>query len=388
MKAAVFNRAKAIEGTGVGPNIYISDEKGNKIYVLDRFTGTVMILFTMSSNTTVKGNDVVSQVTLLAGTGEAGYKDGIGSSAKFKSPSGLAVQSLRTGLCVSDRGNHAIRIITRESPDKPAVVDTVAGSDDSGAGFADGEGPNALFNHPEGLAMSPDGSFILVADSGNHRIRKVLLSKEDKNLVSTIAGGNQNRNVTYSQGFNDADNGVNSSFNRPTDVAFLPNGEEVLVVDAGNHAIRKLTLSTGAVTTIAGNGNSGSDNGFGTNATFEFPMSIVISAGGKYAFIAEMEGQRIRQLHLSTGQVTTLAGTGDAGSSDGTFLKASFNMPCSLNVIDSRRLMVLDYENSAIRVIAVQEDNENSIQDYCAMPSSMDDNLELKMMLSSYNDEL
>ena len=131
--------------------------------------------------------------------------------------------------------------------------------------------------------MSPDGSFILVADSGNHRIRKVLLNKEDKNLVSTIAGGNQNRNVTYSQGFNDADNGVNSSFNRPTDVAFLPNGEEVkrcwslslaiyiswkvLVVDAGNHAIRKLTLSTGAVTTIAGNGNSGSDNGFGTNAT-------------------------------------------------------------------------------------------------------------------------
>ena len=75
--------------------------------------------------------------------------------------------------------------------------------------------------------MSPDGSFILVADSGNHRIRKVLLSKEDKNLVSTIAVGNQNRNVTYSQGFNDADNGVDSSFNRPTDVAFLPNGEEV-----------------------------------------------------------------------------------------------------------------------------------------------------------------
>ena len=49
--------------------------------------------------------------------------------------------------------------------------------------------------------------------------------------------------------------------------------------------------------------------------------------------------------------------------------------------------MVLDYENSAMRVIAVQEDNENRIQDYCAMPSSMDDNLELKMMLSSYNDE-
>ena len=102
-------------------------------------------------------------ISTFAGTGSAGHAEGIGSTALFNSPYGVAVDS-RGNVYVADANNHLIRKIT------PAgVVSTLAGST---GGFADGTGIAAQFNDPTGVAVDSSGN-VYVADFNNHRIRKL-----------------------------------------------------------------------------------------------------------------------------------------------------------------------------------------------------------------------
>jgi len=102
-------------------------------------------------------------VSTLAGSGTASSGNGIGNTAQFKNPFGVAVDS-RGNVYVADANNHLIRKIT------PAgVVSTLAGST---AGFADGIGTEAQFNGPTGVAVDSSGN-VYVADANNHRIRKI-----------------------------------------------------------------------------------------------------------------------------------------------------------------------------------------------------------------------
>ena len=104
------------------------------------------------------------RVTTLAGSGKATFADGQGAAAAFNEPSGVAVD-LRGHVYVADGGNHRIRMITPQGH-----VTTLAGS--GKATFADGQGANASFNEPAGLAVDPQGH-VYVADLFNHRIRKI-----------------------------------------------------------------------------------------------------------------------------------------------------------------------------------------------------------------------
>ena len=107
------------------------------------------------------------QVTTLAGAKEPGYVDGQGSEARFSFPRGIAVDT-EGNLYVADTANHRIRKIT---PD--GTVTTLAGSGEPGD--ADGSAGEAQFRIPEGITVDPDGN-VIVADTGNHRIRKIVLN--------------------------------------------------------------------------------------------------------------------------------------------------------------------------------------------------------------------
>jgi len=120
------------------------------------------------------------------------------------------------------------------------------------------------------------------------------------------------------------------------------------VADYGNHLIRKIVISTGAVTTVAGTGSSGSANGTGTSASFYDPSGI--TTDGTNLYLSDYSNHLIRKIVISTGAVTTLAGTGSSGSANGTGTSASFYCPTGITT-DGTNLYVADYVNNLIRKI-------------------------------------
>jgi hypothetical protein len=106
-------------------------------------------------------------VSKLAGNGEKGFADGQGAEARFNGPHSMVVAA-NGDLIVSDCGNHCLRVVTPEG-----AVRTLVGNGQSG--FADGQGADARFNQPTALAMDPEGN-VLVADFGNHSVRKVTMA--------------------------------------------------------------------------------------------------------------------------------------------------------------------------------------------------------------------
>ena len=118
--------------------------------------------------------------------------------------------------------------------------------------------------------------------------------------------------------------------------------------DSGNNLIRQIVISTGVVTTVAGTGSSGSANGTGTSASFNLPRGI--TTDGTNLYVAEYGNHLIRKIVISTGVVTTVAGTGSTGSANGTGTSASFNYPIGITT-DGKDLYVADWNNHLIRKI-------------------------------------
>ena len=117
--------------------------------------------------------------------------------------------------------------------------------------------------------------------------------------------------------------GTEASFYRP--YAITTDGTKLYISDSVNHLIRQIVISTGEVTTLAGTGSAGSTNGTGTAASFNLPKGI--TTDGTNLYLADFSNHLIRQIVISTGVVTTLAGSGTAGSEDGTGTQATFFNP-------------------------------------------------------------
>jgi hypothetical protein len=140
--------------------------------------------------------------------------------------------------------------------------------------------------------------------------------------VSPLAGSNPAIQSGSADG-----TGTAASFNSPSSVAVDSLGN-IYVADANNHKIRKVT-SAGVVTTLAGSGAIGSANGTGAAATFNFPQGV--ATDGINVYVADTFNHVIRQIVISSGVTTTLAGTaGTFGSTDGTGAAALFRNPLAL----------------------------------------------------------
>ena len=133
--------------------------------------------------------------------------------------------------------------------------------------------------------------------------------------VTTLAGTGDNGSANGT--------GTSASFYGPFGIT--TDGTNLYVGDLSNHLIRQIVISTGVVTTVAGTGDNGSANGTGTAASFYEPQGI--TTDGTNLYVADRNNHLIRKIVISTGAVTTLAGTGSSGSADGTGTSASFNIP-------------------------------------------------------------
>lgn len=129
-------------------------------------------------------------------------------------------------------------------------------------------------------------------------------------------------------------------------------GTNLYVVEAGNNAIRKIAISTGAVTTIAGSaGASGSEDGMGLAARFNSPSGI--TTDGTNLYVTEAENHTVRQIVIATGAVTTIAGSaGASGTADGVGAAARFDTPSGITT-DGTNLYVADTFNAAIRKVVI-----------------------------------
>jgi sugar lactone lactonase YvrE len=203
------------------------------------------------------------------------------------------------------------------APTNIAVI-TLAGS--GAAAFLDGTMEGASFNKPHGVAVSPDG-IIYIADASNNRIRKVTPG----GVVTTLA----------------------SSLNSPRGVAVGPDGN-IYVAETDGNRIRKVTPG-GVLTTLAGSGTAGSTDGIGTSASFNSPRGVAVDRNGDI-YVADCNNNRIRKV-TPGGVVTTLAGSGTAGSANGIGGAASFNSPKGISIGPDRTIYVADSSNNLIRKI-------------------------------------
>jgi serine/threonine-protein kinase len=175
---------------------------------------------------------------------------------------------------------------------------------------------------------------VYVADAGNNRIRAITPA----GLVSTFAG-------TGAQGR--ADSPDTATFNSPLGVAVDGSGN-LYVADYGNDVIRKISPA-GLVSTLAGTGAVGADNGAGIAATFDLPEGVAVDASGN-VYVADNGNNLIRKI-TPAGVVSTLAGSGTAGSANGTGTSASFNSPFGVAVDAAGNVYVADSGNNLIRKI-------------------------------------
>ncbi|MFT4638203.1 MAG: hypothetical protein ACI8T1_001522 [Verrucomicrobiales bacterium] len=284
------------------------------------------------------------EVSTIAGNGEFGFVDGAGTEAEFKFPSSIAVGP-DNNLYVSDTLNHSIRKLSRpEAPGLPWTVITVAGS--GRAGFMNGIGAFAQFRLPYGLTLDSSGN-IYVADSSNHRIRKV----SPNGAVSTFAGIGISGLLEGSR--------LNAQFSSPFDVAFDSVGD-LFVADRENHRIRRISVSD-QVTTAAGF-SAGFTDGVATPqrpatlALFNNPTGVALDAADNLV-VADLGNHAIRKVtrppsgFLGVWSVSTLAGTGAAGFVDGItgVAGAQFNCPTDLTVASDGALIIADERNHRIR---------------------------------------
>ncbi len=300
-----------------GPTGVVLDDSGN-VYVADQ------------NNNRIRKITSAGVVSTLAGTGTAGFMDGAGNVAQFNKPHGVAIDG-SGNLYVADYNNHRIRKIT-----SGGVVSTLAGT--GTAGFMDGASNVAQFNNPHGVVIDDSGN-VYVADTDNHSIRKITSG----GVVSTLAG-------TGTAGFMDGAGNV-ALFSEPRGVA-VDNSGNVYVGDENNHRIRKIT-SGGVVSTLAGTGTAGFMDGVGNVAQFNEPHGVAVDGLGN-VYVADINNHSIRKI-TSGGVVTTLAGTGTAGSTDGAGNVAQFNIPYGVAIDGLGNVYVVGaWGNNRVRKIIIE----------------------------------
>jgi len=314
-------------------------------------------------------------VSTLAGSGSQGSSNGAGQQASFTAIWGITVDAAGN-VYVTDTGLNQVRKISPSG-----VVTTLP---DNGPGSTNANGIPTIYENPLGVAIDATGN-LYVSYLASSVVRKISTSGAGEILAQDLTVGTPNGlqqplglaldasgnlyvagysscsiiqispsglvNTFAGVGLQGNTNGSKSTarFNVPDGVAVDAKGN-VYVADTGNNEIRKISTS-GIVTTLAGSVNSGSSNGLGASASFFAPTGIAVDGGGNL-YVADCNNNLIRKITPS-GLVSTLAGTGSAGSANGAGNNASFNEPVDLAMGPDGNLYVADRGSNMVRKITI-----------------------------------
>jgi len=308
------------------------------------------------------GNHRVRKVTpggrilATAGSGAPGYSEGgfagdggRATEAELNVPSALAIGP-GSSLIVADARNNRVRMIAPNG-----TIVTVAGNGTEGFGGDGGPATDAELDFPSGLAVDTGGN-IYIADTNNHRVRKVTPA----GIITTIAGSGP---TGYLAGGFAGDGGPATAarLSRPFGLALDAAGH-LYVADGFNNRIRRVTVE-GIVTTVAGSGATGylqggfaGDGGPALAARLNFPRAVLLDPDGNL-YIADALNHRVRQVRRD-GTMITIAGSGPTGSLEGGFAgdgrrptEARLAFPTGLALTRSGTLYVADAENHRVRAL-------------------------------------
>jgi glucose/arabinose dehydrogenase len=296
--------------------------------------GDVLIADTLNNEVRKVSAGVITRV---AGTGAPGNTgdDGPATEAQLNRPFGVAVTP-DGGFLIADSGNSVVRKVSAAG-----VITRVAGTGTPGNTGDDGPATDAQLFSPFAVAVTPDGGF-LIADSGNNVVRKVSAAGVITRVAGTGAPGNTG----------DDGPATDAQLHEPTGVAVNPNGE-FLIADGLNNEVRKVSVA-GVITRVAGTGTPGNagDDGPATDAQLNRPIGIVVMPDGGF-LIADTFNSVVRQVSAA-GVITRVAGTGTPGNTgdDGPATDAQLHEPTGMALTSDGGFLIADVLNNEVRQVS------------------------------------
>jgi trimeric autotransporter adhesin len=292
----------------------VAVDAGGNLYIAD------------GSNQRIRKVTPAGVISTVAGNGTPGFSgDGPATSVRLATPMSVAVDA-DGNLLIAEYGNNRIRILVG------GLLWTVAGNGTVGFSGDGGQATSAQLNFPYGAAVDASGN-IFIADTGNHRIRKVALA----GVISTVAGGG-------TSGFGgDGGQATSAQLNYPFSAAVDASGN-LYIADTSNHRARKVTPA-GVISTVAGTGY-----GVGVNQ-MRFPEAVAVDAGGNL-YIADSWNSRILEV-TPAGIIITVAGNGTPGfgGDDGPATSAKLSYPSGVAVDASGNLYIAELANQRVRKV-------------------------------------
>jgi streptogramin lyase len=277
------------------------------------------------------------RTSTIAGSGRKGYDGDQGRALDAALNMPHEIQFDRAGnLYIAERDNHAIRRVDA----KTGIISTPAGTGTAGFSGDGGPASQAELRQPHAIALDPEGH-LLICDVGNHRVRRVDLAS---GRIETYAGTGE-RSPTA-----DGAPLKGTPLNGPRTMAFR--GRELYLALREGNAIYRIAPGTATIHHVAGTGEQGysGDGGPARAATFGGPKGLACAGGGLY--VADTESHAIRRIDLSSGRVTTVLGTGARGDGpEPEPLRCALSRPHGVFVDGARRLYVGDSEAHRIRVV-------------------------------------
>ncbi|HLP50064.1 MAG TPA: T9SS type A sorting domain-containing protein [Chitinophagales bacterium] len=289
-------------------------------------------------------------IITIAGTGASGFSgDGQpATAAVFRDIYDVAIDN-NGNILIADCSNSRIRKIDAVT----GIISTIAGNSNTIGGGFSGDGglaTQAQLSFPYSIAVDTANN-IFVADNSNNRIRKI---DAVTGIITTVAGTGA---YDYT---GDGGQAVNATLKRPRAIT-IDKSNNIYICDFGNHCIRKVNSSTGVITTIAGTGTAGfsGDDGPAVAADLNSPFGMALDTSNNL-FVADLQNQRIRKIDLSSGLISTYAGTGYTDSTGygsfsgdgGPAILAELNQPHALEFDREGYLFFADDKARRIRRIS------------------------------------
>ena len=240
------------------------------------------------------------------------------TQAVLNSPLGLAVDK-QGNVYFADITNHLIRKIDK----KKGTIDIYAGDGNPGNTGDGGLATKALLVSPRNFRFdTADNGYILSSD---YTIRKV---SKLTGIITTVVGSGQVPDSNIKEG-----PALNATFLLPSDFTIDKQGN-IYIVDRGTHTLRKVTISTGIISVIAGNGIAGyaGDGGLAINSQLNRPTSVQVDDSSNI-YISEALSYRIRKISAKDGKITTIAGDGTSGQLTNDTTLASFAKIGNINTL-------------------------------------------------------